>query len=114
MQDLNSANITMEAMDCEINTVSTSFKNKEKVFDENEFELSVDFEEEIDEDDFDSDIVCRYWHDIIDDLPHETMVTDGHTMYPPLFKEFNMEQALCVFHAIYNVRDKPYKDINNN
>ena len=34
MQDLKSANITMEAMDCEINTVSTSFKNKEKVFDE--------------------------------------------------------------------------------
>ena len=37
MQDLNSANITMEAMDCEINTVSTSFKNKEKVFDEKNY-----------------------------------------------------------------------------
>ena len=68
----------------------------------------------IDGDDFDSDIVCRYWHDIIDDLPHEAMVTDGHAMYPPLFKEFNMEHALCVFHAIYNVRDKPYKVINSN
>lgn len=37
MQDLKSANITMEAMDCEINTVSTSFKNKEKVFDEKNY-----------------------------------------------------------------------------
>lgn len=37
MQDLNSANITMEAMDCEINTVSSSFKNKEKVFDEKNY-----------------------------------------------------------------------------
>lgn len=37
MQDLNSANITMEAMDCEINTVTSSFKNKEKVFDEKNY-----------------------------------------------------------------------------
>ena len=51
----------------------------------------------IDEDYFDSDIVCRYWHDIIDDLPHEAMVTDGHAMYPPLFKEFNMLLSKNIF-----------------
>ena len=42
------------------------------------------------------------------------MITDGHTMYPSICKEFEIEQALCTFHTIHNVRDKPYKIINRN
>ena len=37
MQDLNSANITMEAMDCEFKTTTNQTKPKENFFDEKNY-----------------------------------------------------------------------------
>ena len=68
----------------------------------------------LNQDKFDSDTILNYWNTILSNLPKECMITDGHTMYPSICKEFEIEQALCTFHAIHNVRDKPYKIINRN
>jgi hypothetical protein len=68
----------------------------------------------ISQDKFDSNTTLKYWNMILSNLPRECMITDGHTMYPSICKEFEIEQALCTFHAIQNVRDKPYKIINRN
>ena len=68
----------------------------------------------VDNDEFNSDTVLKYWKDNLGDLPRKTMVTDGHTMYPSICKEFKIDHALCTFHAIFNIRKKPYKKINRN
>jgi len=68
----------------------------------------------VDKSDFDAELISHYWHECIDDLPQKTMVTDGNTMYPQICDEFEINQSLCNFHAIFNVRYKPYKHINYN
>jgi len=52
---------------------------------------------------FDSEIIEKYFHQILDDIPHEIMITDGYNAYPNIIKEFNMIQQRCVFHMMYNV-----------
>ncbi len=52
---------------------------------------------------FDAEIIEKYFHQILDNIPHEIMITDGHMAYPNIIKEFNMIQQRCVFHMIYNV-----------
>lgn len=57
---------------------------------------------------FDSEIIEKYFHQILDEIPHETMVTDGYSSYPSIIKKFNMTQQRCVFHMMYNVGMEVY------
>lgn len=68
----------------------------------------------LDNEKFNPESVFKYWDDTLLNLPKNTMVTDGHTMYPPICKDFGIEQSLCTLHTVLNVRKKPYKKINRN
>ena len=63
---------------------------------------------------FNSDAVNHYLKFNLDNLPQDTMITDGHTMYPSICDKLGLEHALCTFHSVLNVRKKPYKKINRN
>lgn len=68
----------------------------------------------IDNEKFNANIIKQYWNTQLDESSHQIIVTDGHKMYPSLFKELNFEQSLCNFHMILNIRKTPYKKINKN
>ncbi len=57
---------------------------------------------------FDTEIIEKYFHQILDDIPHEIMITDGYSAYPSIIEEFNMIQQRCVFHMMYNVGMEVY------
>ena len=45
---------------------------------------------------FNDKLIKEYFHNILDDIPHEVMVTDGYKAYPEIIKEFDMIQQRCV------------------
>lgn len=66
---------------------------------------------------FDAELIEKYLHVVLDDIPHEVLVTDGYQAYPSIIKKFDMIQQRCVFHMMYNVGMDIYpviKRINRN
>ncbi|WP_323735842.1 hypothetical protein PXD04_08100 [Methanosphaera sp. ISO3-F5] len=57
---------------------------------------------------FDTEIIEKYFHQILDDIPHEIMITEGYSAYPTIIEEFKMIQQRCVFHMMYNVGMEVY------
>lgn len=60
------------------------------------------------ESNFDCDLIGEYFHDVLDDIPHEIMVTDGYSAYPSIIEDFGMKQQRCVFHMLYNAGSMIY------
>ena len=60
------------------------------------------------ESNFDCDLIGEYFHDVLDDIPHEIMVTDGYNAYPSIIEDFGMKQQRCVFHMLYNAGSMIY------
>lgn len=54
------------------------------------------------ESNFDSELISKYFHEVLDDIPHEIMITDGYSAYPSIIEEMEMSQQRCVFHMLYN------------
>lgn len=61
---------------------------------------------------FDADLIEKYFHLVLDEIPHEIMVTDGYSAYSDLIESFDMVQQRCVFHMMYNVGQEVYPIIN--
>lgn len=57
---------------------------------------------------FDTKTIEKYFHEILDDIPHEVMITDGYSAYPAIIEKFDMIQQRCVFHMMYNVGTEIY------
>ena len=51
-------------------------------------------------------LIKEYFHNILDDIPHEVMVTDGYKAYPEIIKEFDMIQQRCVISHDVQCRPK--------
>ena len=62
---------------------------------------------------FDCDLIEEYFHEVLDDIPHEIMITDGYNPYPSIIEDFNMKQQRCVFHMLYNAGCMIYPIIRN-
>ena len=61
---------------------------------------------------FDAELIEKYFHIVLDDIPHSAMVTDGYSAYPSIIESFDMLQQRCVFHMMYNVGQEVYPIIN--
>lgn len=61
---------------------------------------------------FDVELIEKYFHLVLDEIPHEVMVTDGYSAYPAIIESFDMLQQRCVFHMMYNVGQEVYPVIN--
>ena len=49
------------------------------------------------ESNFDCDLIEEYFHDVLDDIPHEIMVTDGYSTYPSINEDFQYETTkMCI------------------
>ena len=39
---------------------------------------------------FDTETIEKYFHEILDDIPHEVMITGGYSTYPPIIENFDI------------------------
>lgn len=46
------------------------------------------------------------------DKTKKILITDGHTAYPEIIKNINLEQQKCTFHKIQNQRTPVWKKIH--
>ena len=50
---------------------------------------------------FDAELIEKYFHIVLDDIPHDVMVTDGYSAYPAIIESFDMfTTTMCISHDV--------------
>ena len=64
------------------------------------------------QEDFNKEFVEIFLKYSLEGLPKKVLITDGHTMYPPIIERICIKHQLCIFHIIKHHNDKSYKKMN--